>query len=177
MGLVPSCHPHSLGYTRTSVRPHFPSPNNCEQWIARSMGEANILREPRGGLCSSDAGHPELSKLKYLELTSLKFNLRSAISAATYRGAKCPTLKTARKGCRAGPGQTAEKTAEKNIRNTPKTAVLTVFRLFFRLFDRDPLGTLSGLFSKSGIWHLPLNSQHSCFLGCFGCFSGCFSAL
>ena len=63
-----------------------------------------------------------------------------AISAASYRGAKCPTLKTA--------GKTAEKGAEwvtvkqpKNskkkhptTRKTVKTAVLTVFRVFFRLF-------------------------------------------
>ena len=70
-----------------------------------------------------------------------------AISAATYRGAKCPTLKTAensRKGCRVGHGKAAAKNSRKNSRNTRKTAVLTVFRLFF---------------------------------GCFGCFSGRFSAV
>ena len=55
-----------------------------------------------------------------------KFVIRFAISAATYRGAKCPTLKTAKK--------------------QPKRAVFRVFRLFFRLFYRDPLGTLFGCF-------------------------------
>ena len=42
------------------------------------------------------------------------------------------------------------KNSRKNSRNTRKTAVLTVFRvfrLFFRLFYRNPLGTLFGCFS------------------------------
>ena len=84
-----------------------------------------------------------------------------AISATTYRGAKCPTLKTAEK--------TAEKGAEwvtvkqpKNSRKTPETpknscfdcfsGVSGVFPAVFRLFYRDPLGTLFG-----------------CFFGCFQC--------
>ena len=81
---------------------------------------------------------------------------RFAISAASYRGAKCPTLKTAEK--------TAEKGAEwvtvkqpknsrknsRNTRKTVKTAVFRVFRVFFpavfRLFYRGPLGTFFGCF-------------------------------
>ena len=64
--------------------------------------------------------------------------------------------KTAEKGCQVGHGKTAEKQPE----NSRKTAVLTVFRVFrlsFRLFYCDPLGTLFGcfrLFSMSGIWRL-----------------------
>ena len=83
-----------------------------------------------------------------------------AISAATYRGAKCPTLKTAEKGAE-WVAVKQPKNSRKNSRNTRKTAVLTlfrlVFRLFFRLLYRDPLGTFSAvfrLFSMSGIWHL-----------------------
>ena len=41
--------------------------------------------------------------------------------------------KTAEKGCRVGHGKTAEKQPE-NTRNTLKTDVFRVFRVFFRLF-------------------------------------------
>ena len=67
-----------------------------------------------------------------------------AISATTYRGAKCPTLNTAekqpKKGCRVGHGKTAQKQPEnqpkhpKNSRKAVKTAVFRVFLLFLRLF-------------------------------------------
>ena len=77
-----------------------------------------------------------------------------AISAATYRGAKCPTLKTAEKqpkrmpcGSRWSSRKTAGKTAE-----TPEkqlfwlvfgcfSGVSAVFPAVFRLLHRDPLGT------------------------------------
>ena len=66
--------------------------------------------------------------------------------------------KNSRKGCRVGHGKTAEN-SWKNARNTRKTAVLIVFSgvsgvfpAVFRLFYRDPLGTLFG-----------------CFFGCFQC--------
>ena len=72
-----------------------------------------------------------------------------------------PDIENSRKGCRVGHGETAEKqpkNSRKNTRNTAgKTAVLTVFGCFsgvpgvfpavFRLFYRDPLGTLLGCFS------------------------------
>ena len=48
-----------------------------------------------------------------------------------------------------GPGQTAKKQPEKNNRNTPKTAVMTVFRVFrllFRLFFGFLTGTHSAPF-------------------------------
>ena len=63
-----------------------------------------------------------------------------AISAASYRGAKCPTLKTAGKTAENGaewvtvkqPRNSRENT--RNTRKTVKTAVFRVFRVFFRLF-------------------------------------------
>ena len=84
-----------------------------------------------------------------------------AISAASYRGAKCPTLKTAE--------ETAEKDAEwvtvkqpknsrKNSRNTRKTvetSVFRVFRLFIRLFFGCFTVTHSASFSAvSNVGHL-----------------------
>ena len=77
-----------------------------------------------------------------------------AISAATYRGAKCPTLKTAensRKRCRVGPGQTAGKTAEKQSR-----------QLFFGCF-----GCFSGCFSA--VVPRPPRHLFRLFFGCFQC--------
>ena len=92
------------------------------------------------------------------------------ISAATYRGAKCPTLKTAEKqpkrvpsGSRQNSRKTAGKTAETPEKHpkTVKTAVFRVFRLFFRLFfgcftvtHSAPFSAVFRLFSMSGIWHL-----------------------
>ena len=57
--------------------------------------------------------------------------------------------KNSRKGCRVGPGKTAEKQCF--------SGVSAVFKAVLQLFCRDPLGTLLGcfpLFSMSGIWHL-----------------------
>ena len=99
--------------------------------------------------------------------TSARFR-RVAISAASYRGAKCPTLKNSRKnsrkGCRVGYGKTAEKQPEKHPKHTKKTvktAVFRVFRVFFRLFfgcfavtHSAPFSAVFRLFSMSGIWHL-----------------------
>ena len=72
--------------------------------------------------------------------------------------------KNSRRRCRGGPGQTAEKQPEKQSKNTRKTAVLTVFRVFFgcfRLFfgcltrpTRHLLRLFFRLFSMSRIWHL-----------------------
>ena len=74
-----------------------------------------------------------------------------AISAATYRGAKCPTLKTAEK----------QPKHLKNSRKAVKTAVFRVFQLFFQLFfgcftvtHSAPFSAVFRLFSMSGIWHL-----------------------
>ena len=92
--------------------------------------------------------------------------LSIAISAASYRGAKCPTLKTAEKGAEwvtvKQPKNSRKNT--RNTRKTVKTAVLTVlrvFRVFFRLFfgcftvtHSAPVSAVFRLFSMSGIWHL-----------------------
>ena len=59
-----------------------------------------------------------------------------AISAATYKNAKCPTLKT----CRVGHGKTAEKQPEKQPKH-PKTAEKQSKQLFFGCF-----GCFSGCF-------------------------------
>ena len=79
-----------------------------------------------------------------------------AISPASYRGAKCPTLKTAEKQPKTVPSgsrQTAEKQPEKHPKH-PKNScfdcfsgVSGVFPAVFRLFYRDPLGALFGCFS------------------------------
>ena len=54
------------------------------------------------------------------------------ISAATYRGAKCPTAekqpKNSRKGCRVGHGETAEKQPEKHPKH-PKNSSFDCFRV------------------------------------------------
>ena len=78
-------------------------------------------------------------------------------TAAIYRGAKCPTLKTAensRKGCRAGRGKTAEKQPKhpKNSQNS----------LFFGCF-----GCSSSCFSAG----LPRSTRYRfrLFFGCFQC--------
>ena len=73
------------------------------------------------------------------------------ISAATYRGAKCTTLKTAEKqptGVPSGSWQTPKKSQNSCFSGVPA---------FFRLFYREPLGTPFGCFSAvsmSCIWHL-----------------------
>ena len=64
-----------------------------------------------------------------------------------------PDIENSRKGCRVGHGKAAEKQPEhpKNCPKAVKTAVFAgvsaVFPAFFRLFYRDPLGTLFGCFS------------------------------
>ena len=54
----------------------------------------------------------------------------------------------------------------KNRRKSRTTAVLTVFpvlfRLFYRHFARDPLGTFFWLFLISGIWHLTVDGRRDC---------------
>ena len=78
---------------------------------------------------------------------------RVAISAAIYRGAKCPTLKTAEKQPKrvpSGSQRNSRKTAEKQPENSCFdcfSGVSGCFPAVFRLFYRDPLGTLSGNFS------------------------------
>ena len=68
--------------------------------------------------------------------------------------------KNSRKGCRVGHGKTAEKQPgkqpkhPKNSQDSCFSGVSAVFPAVFRLFYRDPLGTLFGCFSMSGIWHL-----------------------
>ena len=60
--------------------------------------------------------------------------------------------KNSRKGCRVGHGKTAEKQPEKhpkhpkNSQNSCFSGVSGVFPAVFRLFYRDPLGTLFGCF-------------------------------
>ena len=81
--------------------------------------------------------------------------LSLAISAAVYRGAKCPT---AEKGAEWVPVK-QPKNSRKDSRNTRKTAVLAifrVFRLFFRLFFGCFTGTRSARFSAvfSAVGHL-----------------------
>ena len=75
--------------------------------------------------------------------------------------------KNSRKGCRVGHGKAAEKQPEKQPKH-PKnscfgcfSAVLRVFRLFFRLFfscftvtHSAPFSAVFRLFSMLGIWHL-----------------------
>ena len=75
-----------------------------------------------------------------------------ADSAATYRGAECPTKqpKNSRKGCRVGHGKTAEKQPRKTAEKQSKQlffGVSAVFPAVFRLFYRDPLGALFSCFS------------------------------
>ena len=64
-----------------------------------------------------------------------------------------PDIEDSRKGCRVGHGKTAEKQPGKHPKH-PKNScfgcfsgVLDVFPADFRLFYRDPLGTLFGTFS------------------------------
>ena len=73
--------------------------------------------------------------------------------------------KNSRKGWRVGHGKTAEKQL-KNSRNTLKTVVFRVFRLFFELFfgcftvtHSPPFSAVFRLFSMSGIWHLCRSPQ------------------
>ena len=93
-----------------------------------------------------------------------------AISAASWRGAECPTLKTNRKQPKKVLSGSRAKCLLKqpkilNSRNIRKTTVLTVFRLFVQLFFGCFTGTLPGthsapfsavfrFFSMSGIWQL-----------------------
>ena len=74
---------------------------------------------------------------------------------AIYRGGKCLTSKTAGKqlkkvlsGSRSNTRKTARKTAETPEKQSKQlfSGVFRVFRLFFRLFDRDPLSTFFGCF-------------------------------
>ena len=95
-----------------------------------------------------------------IQAVDTEFPYRVAISTATYRGARCPTLKTAEKqpkgvpsGSRWSSRKTAGKTAEtpekqpKSSQNSFFSGVLAVFPAVFRLLYRDPLGTLFGCFS------------------------------
>ena len=69
-----------------------------------------------------------------------------AISAATYRGAKCPTLKTAEKQPKRVPSGSSVKQPKNNRKNSRNSCFSDVSAVF-RLFYRDPLGTLFGCFS------------------------------
>ena len=83
-------------------------------------------------------------------------NCRVTISAATYRGAKCPTLKTAEKGAEwvtvkqpKNTGKTAETPEKqpKSSQNSCFSGVSAVLPAAFRPLFLDPLGTLFGCFS------------------------------
>ena len=97
-----------------------------------------------------------------------------AISAATYRGAKCPTLKTAKKTAEKGAEWVTvkqPKNSRKNSRNTRKTAekqskqlFFRVFRLFFRLFFGCFTVTHSAPFSAvfSAVFNVGHLARDSC---------------
>ena len=84
-----------------------------------------------------------------------------AISAASYRGAKCPTSKTAEKKPKrvpSGSRQNSRKTAGK----TPETPEKQSKQLFFGCF-----GCFSGCFSAVLPW--PTRHPFRLFFGCFRC--------
>ena len=86
---------------------------------------------------------------------------RLAISAATYRGANCPTLKTAEKGAEWVTVK-QPKNSRKNSRNTRKTAEKHSKQLFFGCF-----GCFSGCFSAVLPW--PTRHPFRLFFGCLQC--------
>ena len=83
---------------------------------------------------------------------------RIAISAASYRGAKCPTAEKQPKRAPSGSRQDNRKTAEK----TAETAEKRLFWLFFGCF-----GCFSGCFSAVLPW--PTRHPFRLFFGCFQC--------
>ena len=105
--------------------------------------------------------------------TSLKEGKSVAISAASDRGAKCPTAEKQPKGVprRVGHGKTAGKTAGKQPEKHPKNSQNNCFSgvsLFFGCFTvthSAPFSAVFRLFSMSGIWHLcswPQRLQEKC---------------
>ena len=111
--------------------------------------------------------YAKIISLQYL-LCNCNCNLaRIAISAATYRGAKCPTLKTAGKQPKGVPGGTAKKQPKEQPEEQPKHPKNSCFTCFcgvsavlpnvFRLFTvthSAPFSAVFRLFSMSGTWHL-----------------------
>ena len=81
----------------------------------------------------------------------------TTISAASYRLAKCPTLKTAEKQPKrvpSGSRQNSRKTAGKTPGKTPGKQSKPLFSGCFSVTHSAPFSAVFRLFSMSGIWHL-----------------------
>ena len=143
----------SRGFRATPLIPHKRRP--CRTYLATPLPlcrKRSTLQERialHGGVAAT------LSPIDPLQHSETPRALQSPRPPTEVPNVRQP--KNSRKGCRVGHGKTAEKQPEKHPKNTRKTpensqnscfsGVSGVFPAVFRLFHRDPLGTLFGCFS------------------------------
>ena len=147
-GLFPQISPDL--HKPRSLKPPFAALQRFSSEIVLGKSKRGLTN---GGLAPLE---PQIFRENWGEILPGKSGLFGAnwvaISAASYRGAKCPTLKTAEKGAE-GVTVKQPKNSRKNSRNTRKTVKTAVFRVFrvffpavFRLFYRDPSAPFSAVF-------------------------------